>query len=152
MFLLGFLKFLLPMLPGFLLKGLGYASEALKHVADAVVEDRKARRDERIAEQQAAKEIRLATAGYWEQRLLAFTAGVIAIAHWALIGLGTYLVAPHKAIGVEIGYWEWLLQIPNMPEPWASYEGPIILSYFGIYAGLTIGKQIAGAMVLRGRR
>jgi hypothetical protein len=92
------------------------------------------------AEQAAAlraKEIRLATAGFWEMRLLTFLIALPFVIHANLVGLDT-------SFRLGIG-------IPAFPQPFDEWEGTILLSFFGFY---TAGKgvaAIAGAIAARRR-
>ena len=98
--------------------------------------------DQRIrvleAEQEVArnaKEIRLATAGFWEMRLLTFLVALPFVIHVTLVGLDT---------NFKLG-----MGIPAFPKPFDEWEGAILLSFFGIYA---VGKSvaaIAGAIAAR---
>lgn len=111
--------------------------------------------DQQVAILQEATKVRLATASYPEQRLLAFLAGGCAVFHWVAIAVGTTIVAPHAVNGVFRGPWflawlEWTLRIPPFPPPFDDYEGAIILSFFGLVGAVSVGKSIAGALALRG--
>lgn len=153
------LGLILSFLPTFLVKAFGFISDAAKSASDAIINDRNAVRDERLqrsrermAVNQNAKEIRLATAGYWEQRFLAFIVGVIPIMHWAAIGIGSTFAAPFKAMGQPVGWLEWTLHVPPMPPPFDQYEGPILLSFYGLVGVLGASQKIAGAIAIRRRQ
>lgn len=80
--------------------------------------------------------IRAATAGFWEMRLLtAIFAGGCAL-HFTLIIIDTCFTS------IRWG-------IPPLPEPFATYEGYIILSFFGVYAGLGGATALAAAFISR---
>jgi hypothetical protein len=146
------LSLLLSLLPTFLVKLVGAIVPAATDAARALVDDRIQQSKERIALGQNARDVRIATAGHWEMRMLAFTAGFVAVAHWTAIGVGTVVAAPLKAAGYAIPGWlGWTLLIPNMPPPWDSYTGPILLSFFGLVGVQTAASKIAGAIALRKR-
>lgn len=90
-------------------------------VADVAIEDIK----RQIADRDAAKEIRLATATFWEMRLVtALVAGCFAL-HLLLVTLDTCF-----ALG-------W--RVSAFPSPFDQWEGTILLSFFGVQA---VGKGI----------
>lgn len=100
--------------------------------------ERRLAHDQNMAERQSRKEIRLATASYWEMRL---GTGLIAfpfIFHLWSVWLDTQF---------KFGW-----QIDKFPAPMDEWEGAILLSFFGI---TMIGggiKAIAGAIAYRGRK
>lgn len=96
---------------------------------------------------QNATAVRMATAGFWEMRFLAFLTGVTAVFHYALIGVGTTFAAP---LGWH--FLDWTLHIPPFPPPFDDYEGLIILSFFGLVGATNAAKSIAGAIALRNQR
>lgn len=140
---------LLPLLPTILVKVAGALIPALAPVADAVVAQRKQESEERQASARNAVEVRKATAGQWEQRLLAFIVGGVPTAHFAAIGIGTTFVAPFKKLGHDVGWWEWLLFVPPMPAPFDQYEGPILLSFYGLVGATMAFQKVAGAIAIR---
>jgi hypothetical protein len=83
-----------------------------------------------IAARTHAKEIRMATAGFWEMRLLTFAIAFPFVSHLWAVWLDTQF---------SLG-WE----IPKFPDPMDEWQGAILLSFFGIY---TLGKamQTVGA-------
>lgn len=99
-------------------------------------EQRRAHED-RQAARQAAKEIRLATAGFWEMRLLTFLIAAPFVAHVWLVGIDTMWPQP----------WN----VEKWPPPFDEWEGAILLSFFGVSvlgAGI---KSVAGAIAYRTR-
>ena len=84
-----------------------------------------------------AKEIRMATAGFWEMRLLTFAIAFPFVSHLWAVWLDTLF---------RFGW-----GIPKFPEPMNEWQGAILLSFFGIY---TLGKtlQSAGVAVAMRRR
>lgn len=113
--------------------------------ADKIDADRRiAMGEQQVKILQNATQVRLATAGYPEQRFLAFLAGATAIVHWVMIGIGTTFAAP-----LGWGWLEWTLHIPPFPAPFADYEGAIILSFFGLVGAVSVGNSIAAALAMR---
>ena len=85
-----------------------------------------------VARAQAAKEIRLATAGFWEQRALTLAIAGPFILHLWLVALDTCF---------KLGW-----RVSAFPNPFAEWEGAILLSFFGVSV---IGggiKAFAGAV------
>lgn len=101
-------------------------------IANVVIEDIK----RQIADRAAAKEIRLATAPFWEMRLITATiAGCFAF-HLLLVTLDTCF---------KLGW-----RIPAFPKPFDEWQGAILLSFFGVQA---VSSAIGGiAAAIRGRR
>ena len=83
-----------------------------------------------------AKEIRLATAGFWEMRLLTVAIAVPFIWHLWLVFYDT--------IRTDIN-----LRIPELPDPFNEYQGAILLSFFGVTVIGSGIKSIAGAIAYR---
>ncbi|QDC00386.1 hypothetical protein [Mesorhizobium sp. 8] len=103
-----------------------------KLVADAAIKSIEAQ----MAAKAQATEIRLATAGFWEMRLITFViAGCFAL-HLLLVTLDTCF-----AFG-------W--RIAAFPSPFDQWEGTILLSFFGVQVA---GQGITAiASAIRGRR
>lgn len=95
-----------------------------------------------LAMHQHATQIRLATAGFWEMRLLAFIIASVFVTHIVLVGIGTNF-------GQLFG-WEWALHIPAFPSPINEWEAQIILSFFGLQAATVGVKAIAAGLSRRG--
>jgi hypothetical protein len=72
-----------------------------------------------------AHELRLATSGFWEMRLLTFAIAFPFVAHLWAVWLDTQF---------RLGW-----KIPKFPEPMDEWQGAILLSFFGIY---TLGKTV----------
>src|SRR5690349_24164874 len=77
-----------------------------------------------IAARANAKEVRLATAGFLEQRLITFLIAVPFVIHVLLVGADT---------NFKLGWGIW-----SFPKPFVDWEGAILLSYFGL-VGATSG-------------
>jgi len=107
-------------------------NETEKLVADVSIKDI----ERQIADRAAAKEIRLATAGFWEMRLLTFLIAAPFVVHLNLVAIDTSL---------RLGW-----AIPKFPSPFSEYQGAILLSFFGVHV---IGQGITAlAGAIRGRR
>ena len=78
-----------------------------------------------IEARKRAHELRLATAGFWEMRLLTFAIALPFVAHLWAVWLDTQF---------RLGW-----KIPKFPEPMDEWQGAILLSFFGIY---TLGKAV----------
>lgn len=85
-----------------------------------------------------AKEIRLATSGYWEMRLLTVLIAFPFIYHLWLVTYDT--------IRTDIN-----LRIPALPPPFDEWQAAILLSFFGVTVLGSGIKSIAGAMAYRKR-
>lgn len=107
-------------------------NETEKLVADVAIKDI----ERQMADRAAAKEIRLATAGFWEMRLITFLIAAPFVLHLNLVAADTCF---------RLGW-----AIPKFPEPFQSYQGAILLSFFGVHV---IGQGITAlAGAIRGRR
>jgi hypothetical protein len=107
-------------------------NETERLVADVAIKDI----ERQIEDRRAAKEIRLATAGFWEMRLLTFVIAAPFALHAAAVGLDTTF---------RFGW-----AIPAYPPPFVDWEGAVLLSFFGLQAA---GQLIPGiAAAIRGRR
>jgi hypothetical protein len=78
-----------------------------------------------IKARQRAHELRLATSGFWEMRLLTFAIAFPFVAHLWAVWLDTQF---------RLGW-----RIPKFPAPMDEWQGAIMLSFFGIY---TLGKTV----------
>jgi len=107
-------------------------NETERLLADVAIRDIEAQ----IKAREAAKEIRLATAGFWEMRLITAIIAGCATAHYVAVTLDT------------IGKFGW--GIPKFPAPFDQYQGTILLSFFGVQAASMGFTAIAAA--IRGRK
>jgi hypothetical protein len=82
-----------------------------------------------------AKEVRLATANFWEMRLLTFAIAFPFVAHLWLVTYDTL--------------WPQVWNVESFPSPFDEWEGAILLSFFGIAGGVGAVKAIAGAIAVR---
>lgn len=81
-----------------------------------------------IEARRGAREIRMATAGFWEMRLAVGLIGVSTSVHYAAIILDS------------VYQFEW--NVAALPSPFDQYEGHIILSFFGLQAVTGIGSAL----------
>lgn len=108
------------------------ANETERLVADAAIKDIERQIDER----RGAREIRLATAAFWEMRLIsAIIAGCFTL-HLALVTLDTCF---------HLGW-----RVARFPSPFDEWQGVILLSFFGVQAVSSGINAIAAA--IRGRK
>lgn len=102
---------------------------------DSKVESERIEAEWAKAKLDAMLQVRLATAGFWEMRLItALIAGCFTL-HLVLVTLDTCF------------QFSW--SIPAFPQPFAEWEGAILLSFFGLQAGVTSIRGIAGAIASR---
>lgn len=94
--------------------------------------------ESRTREQSNAKEVRLATAGFWEMRLLTVAIALPFVAHLWGVWLDT-----------QFGF---VWSVSAFPEPFNEWQGAILLSFFGIAGGVGAVKAFAGAWAYRGRK
>lgn len=94
--------------------------------------------DDRQAARQAAKEIRLATAGHWEQRVITVAIVLPFVVHEWLVGWDTMWPQP----------WN----VEKWPAPFDEWGGAILLSYFGVVGLTGAARTVAGAIALRNSR
>lgn len=74
---------------------------------------------------------RQATAGFWEMRLMTFLIALPFVIHVNLVGLDT---------NFKFGW-----KVNRFPAPFDQWEGAILLSFFGLTAGVIGIKAIANA-------
>lgn len=107
-------------------------TETGKLVADVAIKDI----ERQIADRAAAKEIRLATAGFLEMRIITVLIAAPFVLHLNLVGLDT---------AFKLGW-----RIPAFPSPFDQWQGAILLSFFGVHV---VGQGITAlAGAIRGRR
>lgn len=133
--------FLANLIGGPIIKGLldGYrakldaANTRDRIAADLAIKDIEAD----IEAKKHAKEIRIATSGFWEMRLMTFAIAFPFVMHLWAVWLDTQF---------RFGW-----RIAAFPEPFNEWQGAILLSFFGIY---TVGKgmQSIGTAVAMRRR
>lgn len=90
-----------------------------------------------IVSRRAARDIRLATAGFWEMRLITFVIAACMASHLAAVTLDTLWTSVNLAI-------------PALPHPMNEWEGLILLSFFGVQLAQK-GLSTLAAIFLRKR-
>jgi hypothetical protein len=105
--------------------------ESEKTRADVIVKDLEAQMEGR----RQATQIRLATAGFWEMRVLTFLIAAPFVLHLSLVALDT-------CFGLAWG-------IAAFPAPFDDWEGTILLSFFGVQVA---GKALDTAAFIFGKK
>lgn len=93
---------------------------------------------DRNAERESAKDVRLATASFWEMRALTVAIALPFVVHLWGVWLDT-----------QFGF-AW--SVSAFPPPFNEWQGAILLSFFGLSAGVGAAKAFAGAWAYRGRK
>lgn len=110
--------------------------------------------NERMAARTHAKDIRLATAGFWEMRLLTFAIAFPFVEHLLAVWMDTRL-GVYQADGLLERCWKEAGQtrcgVPAFPEPFNEWQGAILLSFFGIYGGVKAVQYVGAAVAARRR-
>jgi hypothetical protein len=107
-------------------------NETEKLVADVAIKDI----ERQMADRSAAKEIRLATAGFMEMRVITALIALPFVLHLNLVALDTCF---------KLGW-----RVSAFPAPFDQWEGTILLSFFGVHV---VGQGITTlASAIRGRR
>jgi len=101
-------------------------------IADVAIRDLEAR----LAAHREATEIRRATAGFWEMRVITCVIAACFTLHLVLVTMDTCF---------RLGW-----RIPAFPSPFDEWQGAILLSFFGIQAASQGISAIAAA--IRSRR
>lgn len=83
-----------------------------------------------------AKDIRIATSGFWEMRLLTFLIALPFVIHLWIISWDTWDTSVN-----------W--RIPAMPPPFDEWQGAILLSFFGVTVIGSGIKALAGAIAYK---
>ena len=94
--------------------------------------------EDRQDARQAATQIRLATAGHWEQRVITLAIVLPFVVHLWLVGWDTMWPQP----------WD----VEKWPAPFDEHGHTILLSYFGVVGLTGTARIVAGALAMRGRR
>lgn len=88
-----------------------------------------------IEARRGAREIRLATAAFWEMRLITFIIAACFTSHLVLVTLDT---------NFKLGW-----MVNKFPMPFAEWEGIILLSFFGVQVASQGINAIATAVARR---
>lgn len=83
----------------------------------------------------AMLQVRLATAGFWEMRLITFLIAIPFVFHLWTVWLDTQF---------RFGW-----QIPAFPPPFNEWQGAILLSFFGVYAAGKVGMGVVSALAAK---
>src|SRR5690606_38084616 len=102
---------------------------------DAMTSEQQRAHEERLAAQQTAKEVRLATSGNWEMRVLTVAIALPFVAHLWAVWIDTQFLG---------GVW----RIPKFPAPFDETGHAILLSFFGLVGA----RAIAGGIAMIGRK
>lgn len=85
--------------------------------------------EERLAAQQTAKEVRVATSGNWEMRVLTVAIALPFVAHLWAVGLDTLF---------QFGW-----KVPKFPAPFDETGHAVLLSFFGLVGARAVAGGIA---------
>lgn len=108
------------------------SNETEKLIAETAIKDI----ERQMSDRAAAKEIRLATAGFFEMRVITVLIAAPFVLHLNLVALDTCF---------KLGW-----RIPAFPAPFDAWQGTILLSFFGVHV---VGQGITAlASAIRGRR
>lgn len=113
----------------------GKLTDAYTKAKDTEAEIIKKRLDGAIETQKLAQQVRLATAGFIEMRVLSFFVAFPFVLHVNLVGLDT---------NFKLG-----MGIPAFPDPFDAWEGTILLSFFGFYAASKGVTSISALLAAR---
>jgi hypothetical protein len=83
----------------------------------------------------AILQVRLATSGFWEMRLITFLIAVPFVFHLWTVWLDTQF---------QFGW-----QINAFPSPFNEWQGAILLSFFGIYAAGKVGIGLVSSLAAK---
>lgn len=90
---------------------------------------------DRVDQRRAMNEVRLATAGFWEMRLLTFMIALPFVWHLWSVWMDTQF---------KLGW-----AVDKFPPPFDEWEGVILMSFFGVaVAGIGL-KSLAGAVAIK---
>lgn len=120
---------------GLLDKILGHARESDRMRIEAMTSAEQRAHEERLAAQTNAKEVRLATAGNWEMRLLTFAIALPFVAHLWAVWIDTQFLG---------GVW----RVPKFPPPFDETGHAVLLSFFGLVGA----RMLAAGIGMIGRK
>lgn len=83
----------------------------------------------------AMLQVRLATAGFWEMRLITFLIAVPFVFHLWTVWLDTQF---------RFGW-----KVAAFPSPFNEWQGAILLSFFGIYAAGKVGMGLVSSLAAK---
>jgi hypothetical protein len=122
---------------GVLDRVLGYFSARQDARLEAMNDAQRQAHERALSTEQTAKEVRVATSGFWEMRALTVAIALPFVAHLWSVWLDT-----------QFGF-GWA--IDKFPAPFDEWQGAILLSFFGLVGFATGARAIAGAIAMRGR-
>ncbi|MCV0396973.1 MAG: hypothetical protein K5872_08805 [Rhizobiaceae bacterium] len=115
------------------------AAKEAKTESERIAADVEIKRLEDLqAARKNANEVRLATANFIEMRVITALIAFPFVAHLWGVWLDT-----------QFGF-SW--SVSAFPPPFNEWQGAILLSFFGLSAGVGAIRAVAGAFALRGRR
>lgn len=121
---------------GLLDKVLGYFSTREKAKYDAMNDHEKLEYEDRRDARATMAQVRMATATFWEMRLITFVIALCFVSHLLLVTIDTN--------------WPQEWNVPSFPKPFDEWEGIIILSFFGVsVAGSAIRSSAAKAVLIQ---
>ena len=113
-------------------------TDFLKGRTDAAAQVTLATLTAELESRKIARDIRLATAGFWEMRLITFVIAACFTLHLVLVTFDTITTNTR----FEIVGWN----VPALPVPFSEWQGAILLSFFGIYMASRVGTSILAGM------
>jgi hypothetical protein len=116
---------------GQIVSGLTAAGDMQTKVALAQIEAE-------VQARQVARDIRNATSGFWEMRLISFLIAFCFTLHLVAVSLDTVF---------KMGW-----AVSKFPTPFSEWEGAILLSFFGVQGGIVAVRSIAAAILTRASR
>jgi hypothetical protein len=102
---------------------------------DSAVESERIEAEWAKAKLDAILQVRLATAGFWEMRLITFLIAVPFVFHLWTVWLDTQF---------QFGW-----KIAAFPSPFNEWQGAILLSFFGIYAAGKVGMGLVSSLAAK---
>jgi hypothetical protein len=91
--------------------------------------------DTELEAQRLAQQVRIATAGFWEMRVLTALIALPFVVHLNLVALDTCF---------KFGW-----RVAAFPHPFDEWQGAILLSFFGIAVGGRVATGIVGAIIAK---
>lgn len=119
---------------GLLDKVLTFAANREQAKLDAMTSEQQRAHEERLAAQQTAKEVRVATSGNWEMRVLTVAIALPFVVHLWAVGLDTLF---------QFGW-----KVPKFPAPFDETGHAVLLSFFGLVGA----RAVAGGIAMIGRK
>ena len=102
-----------------------------------------------IASRQAARDIRIATAGFWEMRLITFVIAFWFVLHLSMVALDT-MFGWYQLGGVFENWYDvgerYVCGVKAFPAPFHEWQGAILLSFFGIYGASKVYTGLVGVL------